>query len=150
MTYMPSSLWLNQKFRALTMPAQHLLLHAYTSPLTNQAGVLDWRPARIAAHTTGLDAKDIEHAGAELQSTGWLIVDEETEEAGILSWFCTTIVIKQPMVMQNALKLVEETASTKVRQALINQIHEMDQVEPPLNGLQTEHAREFLAMYPEK
>lgn len=149
-TWMPSSIWNDPDIRALTIPAQHLLLLAYTAPTTNQAGIMDWRPKRIAALAHGATQAAIEAAGEELDTAGILIIDHDTEEAGLVPWFRTSLILKQPFVAMNAINLLDDTASLRIRQAIINELHNLNRHQPPLAGLQTEHAQEFLTNNPEK
>ena len=149
-TWIPSSIWNDPNFRTLTAPAQHLLLMAYTAPTTNQAGIMDWRPKRLAALTHGATQDEIVAAGTELDTAELLIIDPDTEEAGITTWFRTTFILKQPYVAMNAINLLADTASLRIRQAIINELHELNRHQPPLAGLQTDHAQEFLRENPEK
>lgn len=141
-------IWSNPGFTALSHHAQHLYLLALSHPTTTTAGVLDYRPKRLAALSATLDVEAIESAATELEEAGFLVIDRDTEEACVRSWFRNSLVLKQPNVAKNAFKSLLAVASPAIHQSVANELHRLDAETPTRAGLDTEEARAYLNAHP--
>src|SRR3954447_16815038 len=79
-------IWIDDNFRRLSPPAQHLYFVLLTSPSLSYCGVSDWRPGRIAAAAAGWTAEAVEAAGRELTECQYIVPDAGTEEVLIRSF----------------------------------------------------------------
>ncbi len=141
-------IWSNPDFTALSHHAQHLYLLALSHPTTSTAGVLDYRPNRLAALSPTLTRDTVETAAQELEEAGFLVIDRDTEEAAIRSWFRNTLVLKQPNMAVNAFKSLLAVASPAIHATISREVRRLDAEQPPLAGLQVEEARRYSDTHP--
>ncbi|MFZ1363094.1 MAG: hypothetical protein WAS05_09240, partial [Candidatus Nanopelagicales bacterium] len=77
--------WANRDFLELTPGAQWLYLHLVTTN-TNNAGVLDWKPSRVALKALGATPSDVEEWALELVEANFIVIDRASEEVLIRTW----------------------------------------------------------------
>ena len=144
---LPTELWSRPKFRKLTAAQQHLYLMLWTHPALTTAGTLDYNPYRLEPFTADLNFEHIDVTAQELEHAGLIVVDRDTEELAILTWWEDTTTLRQPYVTKNAISRLRATASTRINQAIAEQIRALN-VAPIPSGLLTDAATRYLADYP--
>lgn len=144
---LPSALWSRPAFKDLGHTTQLVYLLVWTHPDTTTAGTLDYHPARLAAFTGDLTADDIDQAIDTLEDAGMVVVDRDTDELAILTWWEDTTTLRQPYVVKNAIGRLQATASTRINRAIAERLHALN-VAPVPSGLQTDIAKQYLADYP--
>lgn len=75
-----TSIWRDPDFRDLNVDAQHTYLAIISQDALTYAGVLDYRPGRLAALSKDATARRIETAIKALERARFVVVDRETEE----------------------------------------------------------------------
>jgi hypothetical protein len=111
-------MWSDQDFRDLNMPEQHLYKLLMTHPTLNYAGVVDWRPARLAAMTAGATADGIRSAAVSLQAKRYVFVDDETEEILVRSFLRHDGLLKQPKLSISMVNAYASVASKAIREVV--------------------------------
>ena len=76
----------NPDWTNLPSPAQALYLTCLAHPTLTSAGVLDWRPNRLATRAADWTPNTINTLGHQLEATGFLIIDHNAEYAFIRSF----------------------------------------------------------------
>lgn len=116
------SMWSHDDdFRALSVNAQHLYLVLLTHPGLNLAGVVDWRPRRLASLANGWSDREVRKAATELVAGNYLVIDEDTEEALIRSFIKNDGVLKNPKVAAGMVTAWSEVYSIKLRRCIAEQ-----------------------------
>lgn len=113
-----SSLLADEHWRLLTHGAQWLYKYLLVSPTLNLCGVADWRPARIAAAARDVDTADVLVWAGELSTEFFIVIDEETEEVLIRSFFRHDGILAQPNPMKGAAREFAAVASSRLRGAI--------------------------------
>lgn len=111
----PSSLWDDASFKGLDRDAQWLFLTVYSQPELDPAGVLPLRVRRWARYAADMDESRARAALDELRKTGWLEVDEGTEEVYVPTFFEWERIGAQPRRAVAALDAIGECCSAKLR-----------------------------------
>lgn len=132
------NIWDETRFRNLPATAQWLYLMLHTHQDLNQAGVIDWHPARLAAMSGDLIAEDIEIAGTELEKAGHLTIDHYTQEAYIDGYNAKNRWLKSPTVGIAVGTAAQKTHSRKIRQVLKDELSHLTQQNPNNSALQTQ------------
>lgn len=115
-------IWGDDDWRGLTSPAQWLYLHLLSSPNITFAGIVDWRPPRIAALTAELTAADVDTFAGELIAARFILPDPDTEEVLIRSWVKHDGLLRSPNVTKALVKAHMGTASRILRAVLVDQL----------------------------
>ena len=129
------SIWSDPDFRALTAAAQQFYFLMLTSPDLDLAGVVDWRPARIAKRTAGATAASVRAAAAELVTARFLIIDEDTEEALVRSFVRHDGILKSPNMTRASIIAWMAVGSESIRRAYAVEVQRAAREEPGLPGL---------------
>ena len=77
-----TAIWNDADFRALPWPAQHLYFVLWTHPGLSYAGVVDWRPARIAPMAGGWSVEMVQAAADCLAARLFLVGKKVTAQCG--------------------------------------------------------------------
>jgi len=112
-------MWLDDEWRALTMPAQHLYMTVLTDPGLSYAGVTDWKPGRLRQRAAEWALTDLLTAAAELSYAYFLVFDEETEEVMVRSFLRHDGLLKQPRMAVSMASAFGEIGSNKIRAAVV-------------------------------
>ena len=128
------SIWADDDYRALSMPAQWLYHYYMTSPDLNLAGRGDWRPKRIAPLSTATTVDLIEAAAQELEDNRFMFFDEDTEEALVRSFVRNDGLLKQPKMGVAVNKALGAIASPKLRHILLEELLRLRADQPELKG----------------
>src|SRR5690625_3268799 len=113
------AIWADADFRRLTDTAQALYFRLITSPTMSLCGVADWRPKRIAALTEGMTVRGVEKAAAELSASGYIVIDDETEEVLVRSFIRHDGLIKTPNIAAAMVKDYAATASPNLQAFIV-------------------------------
>lgn len=125
-------MWSDDKWRALTVPAQHLYLLLLSDPRLSYCGVTDWHPGKIANRAKECTGKDIVIAAAELADTWFVVIDEESEEVCIRSYLKHDPVLKNPRLAVTMAKDFGVVGSNKIRAAIVWELQRLKKAEPDL------------------
>jgi hypothetical protein len=128
------SIWQDDDFRQLSREAQHLYFVLVTHPSLSYCGVVDWRPARLAAYASNLTVDEIHTFGAELAASLYLIVDEDTEEVLIRSFIRNDGLMKQPRMAVSMAKAFGSVASRSIQGVIVHELNRLHLEEPDLGG----------------
>ena len=128
-------IWADPDFRRLSVDAQHLYFLLLTSPNLNLIGAADWRPNRIAAMAEGWTARKVRSAGAELEASRFIVVDEETEEVVIRSFVRHDGVLKGPKTGTALANDFAALSSPTLMLAVSREVARAASEDPSLKGL---------------
>jgi hypothetical protein len=117
-----SSIWDDEDFLRLPPGEQRLYLFLISQPNLNHAGLLPLTLRRWASKADGLTAADIQGQLRILDVTGFVVLDEDTEEILIRSFVRNDGVWKQPRVMGAMVSGAMEISSRRLRAALLLEI----------------------------
>ena len=120
-----TSIWTDQDFRDLTMAEQHLYKLLMTHPTLSYAGVVDWRPARIAAMTADTTGESIRVAAGGLQAKRYVFIDEETEEILVRSFLRHDGLLKQPKLSISMVNAFGAIASKRIREVVTHELQRL-------------------------
>jgi hypothetical protein len=108
-------MWGDSHWRSLSHGAQWLYEHLLSSPTLNSCGVADWRPVRIAAMSADVTTEHVEQWGRELESEFFVVIDRDTEEAAIRSFFRHDGILAQPNPTKGAAREFGSIASGRIQ-----------------------------------
>jgi hypothetical protein len=112
-------MWLDDDWRALTAPAQHLYLVILTDPGLSYAGVAEWKPGRLRQRAQEWNATDLLVAAQECSGRHFLIFDDETEEVAVRSFLRHDGLMKQPRMAVSMASAFGQIGSNKIRAAIV-------------------------------
>jgi hypothetical protein len=125
-----TSIWSDQDFRDLNMAEQHLYKLLMTHPTLSYAGVVDWRPARIAAMTADTTAESIRSAAEGLQAKRYVFIDDETEEILVRSFLRHDGLLKQPKLSISMVNAFSAVASKRIREIVTHELQRLFEESP--------------------
>lgn len=128
------AIWQDDDWRAVPPPAQHLYMVLWAHPGLTYAGVVDWRPGRIAALAGGWTADEVRAAADCLEARLFIVTDEDTEECLIRSWARFDGLMKQPRMAVSFANAYAETASSEIRGVIIHELNKLHTLDPDLAG----------------
>lgn len=110
-------------FLDLSGDANHLFLILWLSPSLTYCGSDDWHPGRIAKRCGSTwDARRVTQAAVELSSTGFLIVDTETDETLLRSWIKHDGLWKSPVMAVSMANARAAVASRVIRGVIVHEV----------------------------
>lgn len=127
-------IWADEDFRELPQASQWLYLHVITSPTISYCGVADWRPARIAALTDDLTARDVDLAAVELEGHHYLVIDRDTEEVLVRSWVKHDGLMGKWNMAAALARTYGEVASKVLRGVIVYELRRLKKANPTLRG----------------
>lgn len=127
-------IWSDEDWRDLPSISQWLYMHLLSSPSLNFCGVTDWRPARIAAVASELQADDVEYAAAWLEAGEFLVIDRQTEEALVRSWIKHDGLMASPNMAKAMVKAHASIGSGILRAVVVDQLERLKQSTPGMTG----------------
>lgn len=137
-------MWGDDDWRALSMPAQWLYELLLTHPKTNRAGVCDWRPKRLAAMASGLDADAVRLMAEELVQGFFIVIDDDTEEVVVRSYVKHDGVLKQPNMAITMANDWTGVASDRIRAVVAFEVQKLRVEQPDLPGWKSERQLETI------
>jgi hypothetical protein len=117
-----SAMWGQPDWRVLTPDAQWMYLALLSQADLAQDGVISLRVSRWAKLADGLTTKDVQCRLDELESAGYVVVDDETGELLIRSLIRWDRVYLQPNVMRAAVSHLATVESPAIRWALRSEL----------------------------
>ena len=115
----------DQEFNALGPLQQWLYFRIIALPSLNNAGVFDVSVKKLVRLTAGVDREQIEDALRDLSTAGFLVFDDELDEAVVRSYMRNDGAPKQPKLMIAAARAARQATSPKVRSALAVELARM-------------------------
>ena len=94
-----TDIWVDGDWRALSFGAQWLYNYVLTHATLNAVGVADWRPARAMGVASGLTRPILREFVRELTDAFFLVLDENTEEVLVRSFFRHDGVLTNPNML---------------------------------------------------
>lgn len=128
-----SSIWDDQDFLDLDAEAQRLFCFLVSQKNLNHAGLIPLTLRRWASKAKRLTAKQVRQSLNDLDTAGFIVMDEDTEEVLVRSFVRRDEVYKQPRVMGAAVSGALEISSMRLRRALVAEMHRL-----PLDELSDE------------
>lgn len=95
-----TDIWGDGDWRRLSFGAQWLYQHALTHATMTAVGTVDWRPTRILHAAQGLTLPVLREFARELSDAFFLVIDEDTEEALVRSYFRHDGVLSNPNMVK--------------------------------------------------
>lgn len=139
------AIWQDDDWRDLPAPAQHLYFTLWTHPHLNYAGVLDWRPGRIAGMAGGWEEKDLRAAADCLRSRLFIVTDDDTEECLIRSFVRFDGLMKQPRLAVSFFNAFAGTTSSSIRGVIVHEAAKLRQEQPDLAAWDKPQVQELLS-----
>ena len=116
------TIWQDDDFRALPVPAQHLYFLLLTSPTLNLAGVTDWRPNRLATLSAGWTPKAVRAASTALVEAGYVLIDDDTEEALVRTLIRHDGILRNPKTTSGMVSAWTGTYSLRIRRCIAEEV----------------------------
>jgi len=120
-----TSIWHDDEFRDMSMPAQHLYFALLTDPGLSYAGIADWRPKRLAGRAGAWTSQAVEVAGCELLDSRFVIICEDTEEALVRSFLRHDGALQNAKLSVSAANAIGAIASNELRGIVINELQRL-------------------------
>lgn len=143
-TNLSPHLWNDPHIRQLPATAQWLYLMLHTHQDLNQAGIIDWHPARLAAMSNDLIAEDVEIAGQQLEDAGYLTIDHDTQEAYIDGYNATNRYFRSPNMGIAVGTAAQATYSRTIRAALKDELRNLAQQNPNNSALHVPQIQDLI------
>lgn len=129
------SIWSDPDFRALTVDAQLVYLMLMSHPDRNSAGVLSLTKQKWTRLASDMSKARLSAAMDELDETGFIVVDEETEEVLVRAFIRRASVYKHIRMMANALRECSEVESERLRSALGQELVRLPRLAVPTSNV---------------
>lgn len=137
-------IWDDDDFRNLSVYAQRLYLLLLSHPTLSNAGVGDWRPARLAVLAGDSTKADIVWASRELQTSRFVYVDEETEEFLVRSFVRNDTVLRSRNMGTAVAKSIKMIASRNLKTLVIRELQRAKHEETIRKGLESKELQGYL------
>ena len=129
------TIWTDPDYRALTADAQWLYFTMLTHESLNFCGVMDWRPARLAAMSADMTIPRLQQAAWELGQGKFIAVDPETEEALVRSFVRHDGVLKSPNLTKGMVREYGGIASLKLMELVSREVRRACEENPDWKGI---------------
>lgn len=113
-----AALWVDEDWRALGAGAQRTYLLLISQPQINNCGVLPLVPKRWARLATDTAVDDLGRWLDELEATGFVVCDWETDEVLVRTFIRHDRIEDQPNLTKAAKRQFEEIESTRIQHVL--------------------------------
>lgn len=120
-----TDIWADAHWRSLSHHAQWLYHFILESPTLNLCGVADWRPAKWSGMSADVTRDDIEAWASELEREHFIVVDRETEEVLIRSFFRHDGILSQPNPMKGAAREFAGIGSSLIRGVIAHELNRL-------------------------
>lgn len=137
-------IWDDDDFRNLSVYAQRLYLLLLSHPTLSNAGVGDWRPARLAVLAGDSKKADIVWASRELQTSRFVYIDEETEEFLVRSFVRNDTVLRSRNMGTAVAKSIKMIASRSLKTLVIWELQRAKYEETIRKGLESKELQGYL------
>lgn len=129
-----TDIWADDHWRALSHGAQWLYHFILESPTLNLCGVADWRPSKWSRMSSDVERSDIELWAAELEQEHFLVVDLDTEEVLVRSFFRHDGILSQPNPMKGAAREFAGIGSSVIRSVISFELNRLKKEHPEGTG----------------
>ena len=130
------TIWTDPDFRGLPADAQWLYFTMLTHETLNYCGVMDWRPARLAAMCDDMSIERVENAAWELGQRRMVCVDPDTEEALVRSFVRHDGVLRSPNTAKGMVREFGGVASLKIMELVAREVRRAFEENPSWGGLE--------------
>lgn len=137
-------IWDDDDFRELSTHAQRLYLLLLSHPTLNNAGVGDWRPARLSVLAGDSKKDDIVWASHELQRARFVFIDDETEEFLVRSFIRNDTVLRSRNMGTAVAKSIKSIASRHLKIMAIVELQRAKCEEIVRKGLESKDLQPYL------
>lgn len=127
------SIWSDEDWRALSVDGQHVYLMLLSHPDRNAAGVLSLTVKKWTRLAVDMTGPRLSVALTELDTAGFIVVDDETEEVLVRSFIRRATVYKHIRMLANALREASEVESPRLRSALAQELGRLPRLSIPEN-----------------
>ena len=141
------TIWTDPDFRGLPTDAQWLYFTMLTHESLNYCGVMDWRPARLAAMNDDMTIPRVEHAAWELGQRRMVAVDPDTEEALVRSFVRHDGVLRSPNTAKGLVREYGGIASLRLMELVSHEVRRAFDENPNWGGIG--EATPVLKQFPE-
>lgn len=139
-----SSIWDDDDFRALQVDPQRMYMFLVSQPDLEQSGVIPLRERRWARSAAGLTPSDVTASLKVLETSNFVVIDEDTEELLVRSLIRRDNVWKQPNVFKAAAEQIFSVSSHKIKAVLHDELSRLDLGEA---NRDVQHLRDELVAY---
>lgn len=129
-----TDIWADTDWRQLSESAQRLYLLLLTHDTLNYAGVADWRPKRLVPLSRSTTIESLSESAEELESKGFIVIDEDTDEVLVRSFVKHDGLMKSPNLAAAMASAYGGTASRKIREVIAFEAQKLHAREPELKG----------------
>ena len=138
------AIWNDEDWLDLPAAAQHLYLLLWIHPGLSYAGVVEWRPARLAAKAAGWTVEDVQQAADCLEARLFIVVDPATEECLVRSFVRFDGMLKKPIMAVSFANARAEVSSRDIRAVIVHEALRLQQRHPDLPGWSKQQVQELL------
>lgn len=142
--FLNMAIWQDADFRGLPPLAQHLYFVLWTHPGLSYAGVVDWRPGRIAAMAGGWTRAQVQTAADCLEARLFIVVDRDTEECLVRSFVRFDGLMKQGNLSVSFATAYAEVASNDIRGVIVRETQKLRRFETDIAAWGKEQVRGVL------
>lgn len=129
-----TAIWRDPDFRALPLEPQYAYLAIVSQQALTYAGVLDYRPGRLAALSKGTGTRRIESAIKALTAARFVVVDHETEELLARSYVRHDGVMDRVNMGKAVGRALDKVVSLPLREAVLRELTRLYVDRPTLSG----------------
>lgn len=141
------AIWQDPEWRDLPSDAKLLYLTLWTHPQLNRAGVVDWRPGRIAALIDKTwTPEDVRAVADCLEARLFIVTDDQTEECLIRSWVRFDGLLKSPIMSVTFANDYAATHSTEIQAVVVHELKRLKERETGLAAWTKSRVLEVLEM----
>ena len=140
-------IWQTQQFRDLSQGAQWLFFTLHSHPKISWAGTLDYNPARLAELATDLIPDDVAHYAHELETMGYLQLDERTQELALTRYIPDNPQMRVPNIARATAIAIGDIHSRRIRATILEDLHHLATAEPYSSGINTPEIQAILTSH---
>lgn len=129
-----TAIWRDGDWRDLPWEAQWLYEAMATQEALSYAGVLDWRPGRLAALSKGNTVARVEKAAKALEAGRFIVIDRMTEEALVRSYVRHDGVLDRKNMGKAVARALAKIVSLDLRAVVIGELARAYEQAPRLAG----------------
>lgn len=129
-----TAIWRDQDWRSLPWEAQWAYKMLASQESLTYAGVLDYRPGRLAALASNTTARKVDLAVKRLEADRFVIIDHDTEELLIRSYVRHDGVMDRSNMGKAVARALNKVVSLAVRRAVLHELSRLYEQNPTLAG----------------
>ncbi|WP_312979603.1 hypothetical protein [Corynebacterium sp.] len=136
----------NPDWTNLPSAAQALYITCLSHPTLTSAGVLDWRPRRLATRAADWTPETINTLGHQLEANGFLIIDQDAEYAFIRSFHRHDPFIRQSdRIGTNIATAITAVESPYIKDHIAAELWRLREDHPEYRGFKSPDLQEFMS-----